>query len=111
MVFNLVETSVSKTFFVKFYLKFIFPVLYKSGPQFYHATYIVYIKNSNEEFDSLHFQGLSRIAETSAKDLLVIEVFYPKNVSSTNYEQCFDNLSSFKISEYSPKRFLYNQAK
>lgn len=86
-------------------------MLYKSGPQFYHATYIVYIKNSNENFDSLEFQGLSRIAETSAKDLLVIEIFYPKNVPPTNYEDCFDRLSSFKISEYSPKRFLYNQAK
>ncbi|XP_052864568.1 tRNA-splicing endonuclease subunit Sen2 [Anopheles cruzii] len=60
-------------------------VIYVKGPQFYHASYIVLIRemlhgklHSNAyTVDGLDFQGFNRVAETTAKDILFLEVHYP----------------------------------
>ncbi|EAA05863.4 AGAP009485-PA, partial [Anopheles gambiae str. PEST] len=59
-------------------------VVYVKGPQFYHASYIVLIQEvfdgadmQSSAIDGLDFQGFNRIAETTGKDLLFLEVHYP----------------------------------
>ncbi|XP_055595921.1 uncharacterized protein LOC129746337 [Uranotaenia lowii] len=96
-------------------------LLYQRGPQFYHASYIVLvqpIQSNGEKFsNSVHylenydFQCFNRIAETTAKHLLVLEVHFPKNIDPYNPVQCIGSLDKFAVSEIFPSHHNYLAAR
>ncbi|XP_055539142.1 tRNA-splicing endonuclease subunit Sen2 [Wyeomyia smithii] len=105
----------SKNWIVKSGLKFGGDfLLYKKGPQYFHASFIVLIqpyqngqKMSEEEhyLDNYDFQCFNRIAETTAKELLILEVHYPTDVDAADPKACLGQLQHFKVSETFPKHF------
>ncbi|XP_037024411.1 tRNA-splicing endonuclease subunit Sen2-1 [Bradysia coprophila] len=103
----------SKNWIVKCGLKFGGDfLLYKKGPRYYHASYIVLVKRSDSQeylnVNQLH--GHYRISETSKKDLLIVEIYYPKHlVDETDPMRLLENLKMFRASEMTMKRFNYQQ--
>jgi hypothetical protein len=83
-------------------------VLYKHNPQTYHATYIVKILDGNTLFND--YKTNERIAETTKKCMLYLEVFIPDNVDASNY---LENLNKFRVKEIAMQRHLikHNQLK
>ncbi|XP_055638477.1 tRNA-splicing endonuclease subunit Sen2 [Toxorhynchites rutilus septentrionalis] len=86
-------------------------LIYHKGPQFFHASYVVLVQpyRDNERLGNIHymdnhdFQAFNRIAETTAKDLLILEVHYPTSLDPADYVTCMDRLTEFKVSETFPK--------
>uniref|UniRef100_A0A182MSK9 tRNA-intron lyase n=1 Tax=Anopheles culicifacies TaxID=139723 RepID=A0A182MSK9_9DIPT len=77
-------------------------VIYVRGPQFYHASYIVLVQEMLAEkqidlhtVDGLDFQGFNRIAETTAKDVLFLEVHYPSTLDLSDSAACLERLKEF----------------
>ncbi|KAL1494436.1 hypothetical protein ABEB36_010035 [Hypothenemus hampei] len=90
-------------------------MLYKQGPPFYHASYVVVIEvvdeNSkrNEELtnramDSISILGLNRLCETSGKELLICTLRWPENNILS-----FDNFSQIKVQEVLVRRWIASQ--
>ncbi|XP_053676181.1 uncharacterized protein LOC128726400 [Anopheles nili] len=89
-------------------------VIYVRGPQFYHASYIVLIHDvlngkfsNSHSVDGLDFQGLNRIAETTAKDILCLEVHYPNKLDISDYATCLERLKDVRIGEIFSKHHNY----
>ncbi|XP_053692517.1 tRNA-splicing endonuclease subunit Sen2 [Sabethes cyaneus] len=89
-------------------------ILYQKGPQYFHASFIALIQpyqdgqqfaNNGHYLDNYDFQCFNRIAETTAKNLLVLEVHYPTGVDPTNYRECMSRLPEFKVSEIFPRHY------
>ncbi|XP_050081519.1 uncharacterized protein LOC126568887 [Anopheles aquasalis] len=97
----------SKNWVVKCGLKFGGDyVIYVRGPQFYHASYIVLIEElaggkplKTHTVDGLDFQGFNRIAETTAKDILFLEVHYPEDFRMEDNPYCLDRLKDVRVGE------------
>lgn len=94
----------------------LFTVLYQKGPQFFHASYVVLIQayqncallpGGTHCMDNYDFQCFNRIAETTAKDLLVLEVYYPNDIDPVDYVSGINRLNEFKVSEVFPKHHNY----
>ncbi|XP_022900403.2 tRNA-splicing endonuclease subunit Sen2 [Onthophagus taurus] len=88
-------------------------LLYKQGPAFYHASYVVIIDVINEKLDrilnlqrrSMEYKnliGLYRLAETTGKELLICQVILPENVNLTS---C-DCLNCLCVNEVLFRRFI-----
>lgn len=69
-------------------------MLYKHGPQFYHASYIV--KVFTDPRSTYEHQTNERIAETTKKSMMYLEIYYPENVVES---QLLENLDKFQIKE------------
>ncbi|XP_058056548.1 tRNA-splicing endonuclease subunit Sen2 [Anopheles bellator] len=90
-------------------------VIYVKGPQFYHASYIVLIRemlcgkpHSNAyTVDALDFQGFNRVAETTAKDILFLEVHYPDSFDLANDAECLERLQDIRVGETFTKHHNY----
>ncbi|XP_062549248.1 uncharacterized protein LOC134213849 isoform X2 [Armigeres subalbatus] len=91
-------------------------ILYQKGPQFFHASYIVLIEPYwNDEklpkcahyIDNYDFHGFNRIGETTAKDLLILEVHFPIDLDPQDNEAAISRMSEFKVSEVFPKHHNY----
>lgn len=104
----------SKNWIIKSGLKFGGDfILYQKGPQFFHASYIVLVQPyrngerlpqcSSHYLDNFDFQGFNRIAETTAKDLLILEVHFPCDLDPSDFVGGLDRLNEFKVSEMFPK--------
>ncbi|ETN60670.1 hypothetical protein AND_007697 [Anopheles darlingi] len=97
----------SKNWVVKCGLKFGGDfVIYVRGPQFYHASYIVLIEElaggkplKTHTVDGLDFQGFNRIAETTAKDILFLEVHYPEGFRMEDDPHCLERLKDVRVGE------------
>ncbi|XP_035796113.1 tRNA-splicing endonuclease subunit Sen2-like [Anopheles albimanus] len=97
----------SKNWVVKCGLKFGGDfVIYVRGPQFYHASYIVLIEElaggkplKTHTVDGLDFQGFNRIAETTAKDILFLEVHYPEGFRMEDNLHCLERLRDVRVGE------------
>ncbi|XP_026290816.1 tRNA-splicing endonuclease subunit Sen2 [Frankliniella occidentalis] len=90
-------------------------LLYKDGPGFYHASYVVmskvlYGENSieagsiNKKLDWITLMGLNRLAETSGKEVLLCYAIRPNGLlpgqpSSPNV------IKKFKVHEVIPRRW------
>ncbi|XP_060523234.1 tRNA-splicing endonuclease subunit Sen2 [Cylas formicarius] len=81
-------------------------LLYKQGPPFYHASYVVIIEVIKGEEDSdksarnIDLFGLNRLCETAAKELIICKLFWAKE-----NEVDFSDLSSIKILEILVRRW------
>ncbi|XP_054007746.1 tRNA-splicing endonuclease subunit Sen2 [Hylaeus anthracinus] len=86
-------------------------LLYKQGPPFYHASYIVIVdvleadSLMRDQNKSMHkstwnqLLGLDRLSETAAKEILFAQVLWPSSVSQTSSILNVDVLSEFTIRE------------
>lgn len=90
-------------------------LLYKQGPSFYHASYIVLIdvldantlirdetKCTRKTWNNL--LGLERLSETAAKEILFAQVLWPSSAS-----QPFELVSVDVLSEFSVKELLWRR--
>ncbi|KZC14874.1 PREDICTED: tRNA-splicing endonuclease subunit Sen2 [Dufourea novaeangliae] len=86
-------------------------LLYKQGPPFYHASYIVIVdvlegdSLIRDENKSMHkstwnnILGLERLSETAAKEILFAQVLWPSSMSQTASSLNVDILSEFSVRE------------
>jgi tRNA-splicing endonuclease subunit Sen2 len=109
----------SKNWVVKTGLKFGGDfLLYKQGPPFYHASYVVIIHVVDENLQKIEdmnrrsmqntcLMGLNRLCETAGKELLICEIVWPNAVKTE--EVSFQDLSKFSIKETIMKRWVVSQ--
>ncbi|XP_076755268.1 tRNA splicing endonuclease subunit 2 [Xylocopa sonorina] len=86
-------------------------LLYKQGPPFYHASYIVLIdildgdtlvrdqSKSMHKFMWNNLLGLERLSETAAKEILFAQVLWPSSALQTSNLLNVDVLSEFSVRE------------
>lgn len=86
-------------------------LLYKQGPPFYHASYIVLVdvvdgdtllRNENKIMHKLTWSnllGLERLSETAAKEILFAQVLWPSSAVETSNSFNVDILSEFSVRE------------
>ncbi|XP_049282802.1 tRNA-splicing endonuclease subunit Sen2 [Anopheles funestus] len=93
-------------------------VIYVKGPQFYHASYIVLVQEMHEgklidshTVEGLDFQGFNRIAETTAKDVLFLEVHYPATLDLSDNAACLESLNDVRVAELFTKHHNYLAAR
>lgn len=97
--------------------EFLFLVLYKEGPPFYHASYVVIIDivNNNLEriqslcrrtMDNVSLLGLNRLCETAGKELLIAQIILPED---DKVEVHYDNLTTFSVREILMRRWICTQ--
>lgn len=79
-----------------------FLVLYKQSPQLYHASFIVIISRDCNK-SSLEYHTNERIAETTGKNLLFLEVFSPTG-ADVQPSEYLNNLEKFTVKEVSIQR-------
>ncbi|RZF36868.1 hypothetical protein LSTR_LSTR004556 [Laodelphax striatellus] len=89
-------------------------LLYKKGPKFYHASYIVVIEDvgqpssesdvARKPLDWTKFLTLQRIAETVSKDVLICHVQWPTKINTILFETP-EVVSQFKIQEVIYRRW------
>lgn len=79
-------------------------MLYKHNPQFYHATFVVRVVKG--ERTCYEHQSLERISETTKKQMIYIEVYYPDNMEPSEY---LNNLNKFTVKEVAIKRHLIKE--
>ncbi|KAK9883312.1 hypothetical protein WA026_001492 [Henosepilachna vigintioctopunctata] len=78
-------------------------LLYKEGPPFHHASYVVLIQEENKEIDTTSLMGLHRMCETAGKELLICQIFWPSEVT------LLGDLSNIKVNEILMKRWVSSQ--
>ncbi|KAJ8931091.1 hypothetical protein NQ314_016041 [Rhamnusium bicolor] len=90
-------------------------LLYKQGPPFYHASYVVIIDSvdanlkrieslSKRSMDNVSLTSLNRLCETAGKELLICQIVWPQN-SQIDY----NNFSNFIIKEILMRRWISTQ--
>ncbi|XP_076271978.1 tRNA splicing endonuclease subunit 2 [Rhynchophorus ferrugineus] len=86
-------------------------LLYKQGPPFYHASYVVIIQivNSNLEnqmedlsLDNVSLSALNRLCETAGKELLICKIHWPSQVQ-------YNDFSNIEIEEVLIRRWVPSQ--
>lgn len=82
--------------------------MYKKSLKEYHASFTVVISDGTLQTPK-DIQGAQRIAETSNKDILFLEITPPDNKKITKVKQYLDNLDKFLIYEVIVKRFDFKQ--
>ncbi|XP_022184089.2 tRNA-splicing endonuclease subunit Sen2 [Nilaparvata lugens] len=93
-------------------------LLYKKGPKFYHASYIVVIQDAgqptdgsfalNKPFDWTKFVTLQRLAETVSKDVLLCHVQWP-TVDDISQFDSPEVVKQFKVQEVIYRRWTSNK--
>ncbi|KAL3274117.1 hypothetical protein HHI36_015531 [Cryptolaemus montrouzieri] len=78
-------------------------ILYKDGPAYHHASYVVLIQEHEKGNLDTSLMGLHRMCETAGKELLICQVYWP------NDEVNPDNLSNIRIKEILMKRWISSQ--
>ncbi|XP_018576538.1 uncharacterized protein LOC108915070 isoform X1 [Anoplophora glabripennis] len=118
---NVKETvwlSLEESFFLSSIVKCLhvyYEVLYKQGPPFYHASYVVVIDIVNENLERIeHFSrrsmdnvpllSLNRLCETAGKELLICQVIWPQNVHID-----YKNIADVIIKENVMRRWISSQ--
>lgn len=90
-------------------------LLYKQGPPFFHASYVVIIEVidangqridslTNRAMDNVSVLSLNRLCETAGKELIICRVKWPQNE-----EIHFSNLSNIEIQEILVRRWIPSQ--
>ncbi|XP_054744184.1 tRNA-splicing endonuclease subunit Sen2 [Anastrepha obliqua] len=77
-------------------------LIYKKGPRFNHASFIIFVRPTPEtNITTIDLKGIQRIAETSDKDILLLEISKPNVVTLGTI---FD-IRQFRVSETIIRRF------
>ncbi|XP_014090985.2 tRNA-splicing endonuclease subunit Sen2 [Bactrocera oleae] len=78
-------------------------LIYKKGPRFNHASFIIFVhpKSDTKDFSIKDLKGLQRIAETSDKDVLLLDVMKPNDLTYNT----LSDIAALKISETIVRRF------
>lgn len=84
-------------------------MLYRDGPCFYHADYVVITKDIDDETEFIDMQTNNRVAETAHKLIILFSVKRPPNSSYADPLSCISRLNEFRINEVLPKRFQSTQ--
>ncbi|CAO1362978.1 unnamed protein product [Diamesa hyperborea] len=79
-------------------------LLYKKSPQQFHASFIVIV--SNDPTNAVDHQTNQRISETTGKELIYLEVYYPENIEPKDYLQ---NIDKFQTTEMMQSRYTVKQ--
>lgn len=88
-------------------------LLYKDGPMYYHASYVVIIDILDEEsmerrqdlcrrsMNTREIAGLNRLCESTGKELLIFQVWWPQNLEKVTK----DDVDKFKVKEILTRRW------
>lgn len=88
-------------------------MLYKHGPAYYHASYVVIIDVVDEEtlerlpelcrrsMEVPNVVGLNRLCETMGKELLIFQILWPKGLTVV----LNDDIKKFKVKEILMRRW------
>lgn len=90
-------------------------MLYKQGPPFYHASYVVIIDVVNENLDrienfsrrsmdNVNLLSLNRLCETAGKELLICQIIWPQNINID-----YKNISNVVVKENLIRRWISTQ--
>lgn len=84
----------------------VFPVAYRRGPEFFHATYLVFVRSGDEPpVDPVQLQSIHRVAQTSGKEVLFLQVT-PEPSTDSYSDYLRDKFASFRVTEVIPTRFI-----
>ncbi|XP_012259446.2 tRNA-splicing endonuclease subunit Sen2 [Athalia rosae] len=96
-------------------------LLYKQGPPFYHASYIVIVEVLNADtllkdtkkmvrkMTWTKLASLDRLSETAAKEILFAQVLWPPEVSKDEISFSPEFLSEFTVNELLYRRWIPKQ--
>lgn len=96
-------------------------LLYKQGPPFYHASYIVLVDVIDEttleripekamrRMNLKDLIGMERLAESAAKEILLAQVMWPDSVPRENNLVALEKLSEFTVKEILMRRWRINK--
>ncbi|XP_033226834.1 tRNA-splicing endonuclease subunit Sen2 isoform X2 [Belonocnema kinseyi] len=96
-------------------------LLYKQGPPFYHASYIVIIdvvdavnlrRIEAKTMRKMQFKnliGMERLSEAAAKEILLAQVLWPDSIPRNNYTSAIVNLSQFTVNELLWRRWRFGK--
>lgn len=82
-------------------------MLYYKGPNYYHASYVVLI--CDDKIHAKDAQSNYRVADTTGKELIILNVLWPSDLDRSDKIECFKRLNEFQVTEVIPKRFVINQ--
>lgn len=89
-------------------------MLYKDGPAFYHASYIVIIDILSEDtlerrtdlcrrsMNTRNIVGLNRLCESTGKELLIFQIIWPQDVHLLAND---DDIKHVKVKEILMRRW------
>uniref|UniRef100_A0A1B6EUH5 tRNA-splicing endonuclease subunit Sen2 n=1 Tax=Cuerna arida TaxID=1464854 RepID=A0A1B6EUH5_9HEMI len=90
-------------------------LLYKQGPPFFHASYVVLVEKVDSQLnrcnDSLTWtklHGLNRLAENSGKDIITCQVVFPDSLGPEDL-MTPKSLNKFQVNELLTKRWISSQ--
>lgn len=75
-------------------------MLYKQGPQFHHASLVAIVSRHGRK-GSYEYHTNERIAETTGKCLLYLEIVFPEEIDPTEY---LANIDRFQVKELTIQR-------
>lgn len=93
-------------------------LLYKNGPKFYHASFVVLVDVLNisnmernnqicaNDFNINSVIGLNRLSEANGKDLLICQVIWPKDLTVENAKASPMCIKDFKVNVILFKRWV-----
>lgn len=84
-------------------------MLYREGPNFYHADYVVVVKDGDNVTEFNDVQTNYRVAETAHKKIMLLTVKCPSDLNYEDAKSCMLRLNEFRVNEILPKRFQSTQ--
>ncbi|XP_046427713.1 tRNA-splicing endonuclease subunit Sen2 isoform X1 [Neodiprion fabricii] len=96
-------------------------LLYKQGPPFYHASYIVIVevldadtlttddKKTTRKMTWKKLYGLDRLSETAAKEILFAKVLWPSKIPRSEIPSTPELLCEFMVQELLYRRWIPKQ--
>ncbi|XP_046746967.1 tRNA-splicing endonuclease subunit Sen2 [Diprion similis] len=96
-------------------------LLYKQGPPFYHASYIVIVevldadtlitddKKTTRKMTWKKLFGLDRLSETAAKEILFAKVLWPSKIPRSEHPSTPELLGEFMVQELLYRRWIPKQ--
>lgn len=85
---------------------FLLAVVYRRGPDFFHATYSVLVRTDGDaQVDPVQLQCIHRVTQTSGKEVLLLQVT-PKPLQANHSEYLQTQFSAFTVTDVIPRRFI-----
>ena len=79
---------------------------YRRGPEFFHATYLAVVRTEGDPtVDPVQLQSLHRVAQTSGKEVLFLEVSPRPDINQIS-EYLKNQFRNFQVTEVIPQRFI-----
>ncbi|EDV33424.1 uncharacterized protein Dana_GF20864 [Drosophila ananassae] len=79
-------------------------LIYKESPRLYHASFLVIVQTSDDGdyYQPKNLKGVQRVAETSDKDVLILRVSQPKEITTP------EDIQEITVTETIVRRFNYS---